>query len=36
MREKTLCNEDGKGTDLNRKLSACLAGEVGSSEAMRR
>ena len=34
--EKTLCNEDGKGTDLNRKLSACLAGEVGSSEAMRR
>lgn len=35
MRKKTLCNEDGKGTDQNRKLSACLAGGwgVGSPEA---
>lgn len=29
VRKKTLCNEDGKGTDQNRKLSACLAGGVG-------
>ena len=36
VRKKTLCNEDGKGTDQNRKLSACLAGEVGSPEATRR